>query len=59
MKRICPVCKNEEIQEDHNFCMICGIDLRKEKAPQETGISERSADEINHLQDSRKGGKNQ
>lgn len=29
MIRKCPRCENEDIEEDHNFCMICGLPLPK------------------------------
>ncbi|KQL17653.1 hypothetical protein [Cytobacillus solani] len=25
----CPVCSNEEIEDHHNFCKICGTEIEK------------------------------
>lgn len=30
-KTICPRCKNEEIKETDNYCIICGMKIIKEK----------------------------
>lgn len=32
-QRVCPVCGNSEIEQNHRFCVICGTELRKKKAP--------------------------
>lgn len=30
-KRRCPRCGNSEIEPDYNFCVVCGLDLRKKE----------------------------
>lgn len=36
----CPRCKNEELEEDQNYCQICGLDLKR--TAQEVLVQEQS-----------------
>lgn len=54
MKKItcCPRCGNTEIKRDHNFCIICGLDLRDiKKAPTGSAKPDVGAKENNQSQD--------
>lgn len=41
MIKQCPRCKNEDINKNQNYCQVCGLDLRKEIAP-EVPVQEQS-----------------
>lgn len=35
MLKECPICENEEITENDNYCMICGYKLKDNKEEKE------------------------
>lgn len=48
----CPRCGNTEIKQDHNFCIICGLDLRNiKKAPTGSAKPDVGAQNNNQIQD--------
>lgn len=46
----CPRCGNVEIEPDHHYCMICGLQI-KENAPVGAVTPEQGARETYQLQD--------